>query len=321
MKSNPLPTPEHMRCTVYLAVTQNSFSGVANMKRGRITQTILTLTLSLASTYVLCAQAPDSGKPKADKGPDSSAVESLNSDLIAARKATAEKRYADAESIMLKVTAEKPQMIVPWLELGMAQLGLKKYADAESDFKIVLGIDSKSEAIRHSDEYYRPDKPQTTKISRNTLGGYAINRESRTPEIKGAGYASLGEIYIRTKRIQEAQAAFDEAVNSNPGEAALYRRNETIFFFQTGNSEAQLAAAEKAIAVDPTRPMLYYFKAQALAAKATIDPQTQKLILPPGCAETYRKYLEMEPNGQFAADAKSFLTAAGVPLSTKTGKS
>jgi tetratricopeptide (TPR) repeat protein len=290
------------------------------MKHSQITQTILTLTLSLASPYVLCAQSPDSGKPKSDKGPDSSAVESINSDLIAARAATKEKRYADAEAIMLKVTADKPQMIVPWLELGLAQLGLKKYADAESDFQIALGIDPKSDEIRHSDEYYRPNKPGVTKISRNTMGGYAINEQSRTPEIKGVGYSSLGEIYLRTKRIPEAQAAFDAAVKANPSQAALYLRDETIFFFQIGNSEAQLTAAEKALAVDPARPMLYYFRGQALASKATVDPKTQKLTLPPGCAESYRKYLEMEPNGQFAADAKSFLIAAGVPIPTKTAR-
>jgi hypothetical protein len=58
-----------------------------------------------------------------------------------------------------------------------------------------------------------------------------------------------------------------------------------------------LAAAEKAIAVDPKRAMLYYFKAQALTSKAAIDSQTQKLVLPRGCVEAYRKYPELEVNG------------------------
>jgi hypothetical protein len=64
--------------------------------------------------------------------------------------------------------------------------------------------------------------------------------------------------------------------------------------------------------------MLYYFKGQALVSKATIDPSTQKMILPPGCAESYQKYLELEPNGQFSADAKGVLTGAGVAI--KAGK-
>jgi hypothetical protein len=75
-----------------------------------------------------------------------------------------------------------------------------------------------------------------------------------------------------------------------------------------------LAAAEKAIAADPSRAMLYYFKGQALVSKATVDSQTQKMILAPGCAEAYQKYLELEPNGQFANEARGVLTGAGLPL-------
>ena len=58
--------------------------------------------------------------------------------------------------------------------------------------------------------------------------------------------------------------------------------------------------------------------AQALVGKATIDSKTQKMILPPGCAEAYQKYLELDPNGSYSADAKGVLTAAGLPL--KAGK-
>ncbi|SRR5579871_5645067 len=104
------------------------------------------------------------------------------------------------------------------------------------------------------------------------------------------------------------------AVKDNPTEAALYRRNETIFFFKTGDADDQLAAADQAIAIDPTRAMLYYFKGQALVSKAAVDAKTQKIILPPGCVEAYQKYLQLEPNGPYSADAKGVLAAAGVPL-------
>ena len=111
-------------------------------------------------------------------------------------------------------------------------------------------------------------------------------------------------------KVSEAQAAFNTAVQSNPTQAALYLGNETIFFFQAGNADAQLAAAEKAIAVDPKRAMLYYFKAQALTSKATIDPQTQKLVLPPpGCVEAYLQIPRTRSStAQFSADAKGIFS-------------
>jgi len=33
------------------------------------------------------------------------------------------------------------------------------------------------------------------------------------------------------------------------------------------------------------------------------------MILPPGCAEAYQKYLQLDPKGQFSADAKGVLAS------------
>jgi len=243
-------------------------------------------------------------------------MDKINAAVVAARAATKEKRYADAEALMLPITRSRPELVIPWMELGLAQLGLKQYAEAENSFKTALGTDAKSQDRSHSDDFYQNPNdphavaPNATRQSRNTMGGTVNSGQERPPAVLGAAYAGLGEIYIHQGKVPEAQAAFLTAVQSNPEQAPLYLGNETIFFFQAGNADAQLAAAEKAIAVDPKRAMLYYFKAQALTSKATVDPQTQKLVLPPGCVEAYRKYLELEPNGQFVADAKGVLAAS-----------
>jgi tetratricopeptide (TPR) repeat protein len=267
------------------------------------------LAVSTASS-LLSAQQNSSASEKQD---------SVNSAVVAARAATKEKRYADAEALMLKVTSDKPQLVIPWVELGLAQLGLKKYSEAENSFKTALGIDPASQERAHSDDFYQlNDKPGTvapfaTHASRNTVGHDVGTGQNRPPDVLGTCYASLGEIYIHQGKVADAKASFDNAVKANPPQAASYRSNEAIFFFDAGNADEQLAAAEQALALDPNRALMYYFKAQALAAKATIDPQTQKMVLPPGCIEAYRKYLQLEPNGQFAADAKGILAAAGAP--------
>jgi tetratricopeptide (TPR) repeat protein len=185
---------------------------------------------------------------------------------------------------------------------------------------MALGIDPGSLKREHSEDFYHEvsDKavvaPAATRATGNNVGHSINTGQKRPPELLGASYASLGEVYIREGKIAEAQAAFDTAVKDFPADAAHYRRNETILFFQIGNEDAQLDAAEKAIALDPTRAILYYFKGQALVGKASIDPKTQKMVLPAGCAEAYQRYLDLEPNGQFSADAKGVLTAAGIPL-------
>jgi tetratricopeptide (TPR) repeat protein len=280
-------------------------------------RTHIPLASLLLITLPIALAAQDEAKPK---NSGSKVVASVNADVIAARKATAEKRYGDAEALMLKDTSDHPELIVPRVELGLAEIGLEKYAYAESNFKKVLGLDTSIDTVTHSDDFYQKNGIQATHASRNTAGGEYIVEKNRDPEVVGAAWNGLAEIYIRQKHYKEAEDAYDSAAQINTAKAGFYRTNETIFFFKAGQSEAQLAAAEKAIAADPTRASLYYFKAQALVSKATIDPQTQKMTLPPGCAEAYQKYLQLEPNGQFSADAKGVLTAAGVPVPSGSGK-
>jgi len=238
--------------------------------------------------------------------------------LVEARAATAKHDYAQSEDLMLKATQANPNMVLPWVELGLAQLGLEKYDKAESDFKIALGIDPAAVAKARDQNFYQDIDaagvvaPGATRASRNTAGGgVATNAEKRTPDVLGTAYASLGEIYIRKKDFPAAKEAFDTAVKSYPAGAASYRHNETVFFFKAGDSDDQLAAADQAIQLDPRRADLYYLKAQALVSKATMDSKTQKLNLPAGCAEAYQEYLALDPKGPYSADAKGILAAVG----------
>lgn len=265
-------------------------------------------------------QSPDQ-KPAAAAAPTTGgklSVEAANADLKTARAANQEKRYADAETLMLRDTAIRNDMPYLWIELGQAQLGEKKYDEAEASFKAAVkepGADTKATA--DSQGFYAKD-------GKGTHTGVTISDTTTTtatkvsPDVKGIGYSSLGEIYIHGGKADDAKSAFDEAARDFPSQAPLYYRNEAVFFLQAGNAVEQVAAAEKAIAVDPTRAVLYFYKGQGLAAQATVDPKTQKLTLPAGCAEALQKYLDLDPSGPYVADTKGMLTAAGVAI--KAGK-
>jgi tetratricopeptide (TPR) repeat protein len=247
-------------------------------------------------------------------------ISDVNAAIVAARAATKDTHYADAEALMLQVTSSRPELVVPWVELGLAQLSLKKYLEAEKSFKMAIGTDPSTPQATHSaDVYQQPagaeavDGVASTRVSRDMAAHTERITKQRQPDVLGTAYASLGEIYIHEGKFVEAQSAFDRAAQSNPAQEGAYRESEVIFFYQVGNADAQLAAAEKAIGADPTRAKPYFFKAQALISKVTIDPQTQKMVLPSSCADAFRKYLQLEPNGQFAADAQAILAAAAAP--------
>jgi len=214
---------------------------------------------------------------------ENSVIKNLNANLNKAREDNKTKNYAEAESLMSQATAAKPDAAVLWLELGVAQSGLKKYDDAATSLKKAIDLDAASK------------KPN--------------------PEIEGAAGNALGEALADQKKTPDAQAAYEAAAKVNPTQAGMYFQNETIVLSRLGDTDAIVAAADKAIAADPTKPIPYYLKGQALINKATVD-KAGKIVAPPGCAEADQKYLELAPDGQFANDAKSVLTEMGQTIKT-----
>jgi tetratricopeptide (TPR) repeat protein len=193
-------------------------------------------------------------------------------------------KYSEIETIMLRDTAAKPDASVLWIQLAQAQLGLArlpqgdktKYDLAETNFKKAAEVDLASK------------KPST------------VNQ--------GAAYSGLGEVYARTGKVPEANAAFDSAVKANPAQTAFYLKNEAVIFFQEHNAPAQAAAADEAIKADPTQALLYYLKGNGLIAATTVDNTTHKLVPPAGCLEAYQKYLDLAPTGLYSAEVKGILS-------------
>lgn len=210
-------------------------------------------------------------------------------DLTAKENEIKTAKYTDVVTLMTKDTQLRPTESVLWAYLGQGDLGLKKYDDAETAFKKAIELDTASK------------KPR--------------------PEIQGLAESGLGEIYARTNKVDEANTAYDAAVKIDPTKAGFYYKNEAVIYSQVGNTDAQAAAADKAIQAAPSDPLPYYLKGQALIGKATMsepDPKTktQHIILPPGCAEAYQKYLELDPNGPYSADVKGILDSAGQKISS-----
>lgn len=199
-------------------------------------------------------------------------------------------KYTDIQSMMTKDTAAKPDEAILWAKLAYAQAGLKQYDDAITSYKKSIDLETASK------------KPRM--------------------DVLGAAQAGLGEVYARTGKVPEANAAFAEAAKDDPVRAPVYLRNQAIIFFQQGNADAQVAAAQDAIKVTPNDAILYYLIGNGLVQKATVDPKSHEIVLPPGCAEAYQKYLELAPQGQFAAEVQGILQSAGQKINSsyKAGK-
>ena len=193
-------------------------------------------------------------------------------------------KYGEAESITLKdLTAIKESGLNPdattlWENLGRAQMGLKKYDEAEKSYKHLLELQA--------------------------------SEGNPKPVVQAFANAGLGEIYARTGKAPEAVKAYDLAVQLDAAHAGLFLKNEALVFMQTGDADAQVAAAEKAIKAEPKDPTAYYLKANGLLKASGVDAAGKHIDLPPGCAEGYQKYLTLAPAGPYAAEAQSMLQRA-----------
>ena len=204
-------------------------------------------------------------------------------------------KYTEVVTLMQRDTQAKPDEPLLWAELGAGQKGLKQYDQAIASYGKALTLEQASK------------KP--------------------SPEILGNVQSGLGECYARSGKVPEANAAFAAAAKDDPTRAQMYYRNQAVIFFQEHNSAAQVTAADQAITADPTMPddtkaLLYYIKGQGLVQNATIDPKTQRIVLPPECTDAYQKYLQLAPNGQFAGEVRGILQQAGgnAGSSSKGGK-
>jgi tetratricopeptide (TPR) repeat protein len=217
-------------------------------------------------------------------------IKNLNADLGKARQDDKDKNFADAAALMQKDASLKPDAAVLWVELGIAQEGLA--------------------TANHT----AAGQQAWTDAETNLQKGITMDAAAKKPDagLEGAANDKLGEAYASDGKVPEALAAYDAAAKANPAGAGMYYENATIMMDRVGATvpaaaDAIVPEADKAIAADPNRPIPYYLKARALISKATVDPKTQKIIAPEGCAEAYQKYLQLAPNGQFAPDAKQVL--------------
>ncbi len=206
--------------------------------------------------------------------------------------------YAKALDDMTQATAARPNDSIFWFMLGEANFGLKKYDDAISAFKKSVETDTASA------------KPNT--------------------EAQAVTYNNMGHALANAGKIPEAAESYETAAKLNPTRAGRYYVNEAIIFYtasendgphQAADLAAAAAAADKAIALDPNVPEVYYIKGQALVLQVTTDPKTGKITAPPGCIESYQKYLQLAPSGRYASDVKAILQGIGstVASSYKAG--
>jgi hypothetical protein len=227
-------------------------------------------------------------------------IENLNALLKQAREDTKAGKYSDAIKAMTDATAAKADEAILWDTLGDAQLGDAVAAD-------------KAAKASHATDASLPDKYNAAITSYQKALSLNAAAAKPDPNLTAAVDNQLGQALGKTGKTKESADAYEAAATADKPHAGMYYFNEAATLLNANDTDGAAAAADKAIAADPNKADAYYIKGQALIQKATVDAKGT-VVVPPGCAEAYQKYLELVPTGPRSDEVKGILTGIGQPI-------
>jgi len=244
-------------------------------------------------------------------------IKTVNEKLKAATAALQAQppNYDTAIAALNDATQMVPDEDLVWYRLGAAYLDSTK---AQTD---------PAEKVKRTTEAYNDLKKaiDLKKQAKPGEGGAAAKPEEAAAEKArmAAYYDNFGAAAARLGKNDEATDAYKQAAEIDPAHAANYYYNLGVVLHNTAkdaDGKKQAAAAfEKAIEADPNKAEAYYLKGTDLISLSTAD-SSGKLSAPDGTAEAFQKYLQLQPNGPHAEEAKQMLAALNQSIETGYGK-
>ncbi len=232
---------------------------------------------------------PEQKKQIEEAQKENTKIKGLNEKLAAAAQAQDAGNYDQAVSILSEATQLDATKDLLWFKL----------ADAERLWASKTSGDPATQKERYA------------KSVEDYKKAIAIKPQ-------GAYYNNMAEALAKTGDTQGAIAAYAQAAQIDPTEAAKYYFNEGAVLTNTGKIDEATAAFDKAIQADPTKAEAYYWKGVNMLNKATIG-KDGKMEAPAGTAEAFNKYLELQPTGPYADGAKAMLDQMGAKIETSFG--
>ena len=224
------------------------------------------------------ASNPEAIKAKKEQEEAAKKFTELKQHFDAGSEALKQGRVADAITELQAAAALDPSQDVVLATLGDAFAANKQYNESVDAYQKALAV--------------RPDNP-----------GYHNN---------------LGNVFAKAGKGPEALEEFRKAADLEPMQAGMFWRNAGIVLYNAGKTSEAIEPLQKAITVDPNDSLAYYLLGICLLSK--VEQKTEggvmKMIPAPGTVEALQKYLELEPNGAHAAEAKAILEQLGAPIQT-----
>jgi tetratricopeptide (TPR) repeat protein len=228
-------------------------------------------------------------------------VKSLNEKLNAAKTAADGGDFEAAIADMNEATQTDPSRDLLWFKLGdYYRMSAPKQTDpAEKQKRLESAVEAYQKAIQLKQAAASDKDPNAGK----NLAAY---------------YNNLAEAYAKANKVDDAVKTYALAAQADPASAGQYYFNTGAVLTNAGKVDDAIVAFDKVIAADPNKADAYYWKGVNMIGKATL--QGEKMVAPPGTAEAFQKYLELQPTGTYADPSKQMLAQIGGSVETSFGK-
>jgi len=237
-------------------------------------------------------------------------IKTLNEKLAAAKQSADAGDFDSAMKTINDGIEVDPNRDLLWAKLGDYTLSSagkqadpavkeKDYSDAVTDYQKAIDLRQKT---------FEAEPAKKTPDATKLLAQF---------------YNNMGKAAAMAGKADDMTKAYTEAAQLDPANAGMYYYNlgGTLTNMNNKNDPAMRNAAvdafNKAIAADPNRADAYYWKGSNLIGLATL--QGDKMVAPDGTAESFQKYLELQPTGPHAEEAKAMLASLGASVETSFG--
>ncbi|MFQ5926685.1 MAG: tetratricopeptide repeat protein [Terriglobia bacterium] len=213
---------------------------------------------------------------------------------------------------------EKAQSLEEQFKLGEKFLAQKQYGDAITAFEAAVAIDPEQYAAwANLGQAYAGARQNDRAIE-------AYEKATALNASDAGVYNNLGRLYAQAGRVEGALQAYKKAAELDPARAGIFYFNLGATLVNVGQMKAAVEPLQKSLKLDPSRAAAYYWLGVCLyaSAESKIEGGVVKTVLQPGTVEAFEKYLELEPNGRYATDARQNLQliAVQVPASVRVKK-
>jgi tetratricopeptide (TPR) repeat protein len=238
-----------------------------------------------------------------------------NRAMSAAEKAELDKKLKEREQAMAKNKA-----LSDAFNAGMTAFNEKKYDQAIEPLSKATELDPNQHVVwANLAAAYVESSNAKTGAEKDAVLNKGLEAYQKAIALNGddaAYHNNYGLALARAKKIPEAQTELTKAAQIDPAGAGRYYYNLGALLVNSGQMDAAAETFKKVIEVDPNYADAHYQYGLSLLAKASTDA-SGKVTPVPGTREEFSKYLQLQPNGQFAEAAKGMLASMEATVDTQ----